>query len=221
MKIIAVGDIHGQFKSLNMFIEKKQPDILIQCGDNTYFWQGKDSKGEIKPKNTKVYLIPGNHEDWDLFEKVVGRLGNTPIEVENNIFLCPIGSSIEVNGKKLLFIGGASSIDKMYRTEGKNWFFQETINSDDISYILSKNESYDIVFSHTCPEVFDIYNKVGIIRKHYDPTTLFLDEILFQRTPSKWYFAHWHEYARGKYLNTDWVCLNKARGAGWWTNVIF
>ena len=33
MKIIIMGDIHADFGALNRFVNKKQPDIILQTGD--------------------------------------------------------------------------------------------------------------------------------------------------------------------------------------------
>jgi predicted phosphodiesterase len=72
MKIIVMGDIHGKFELLNEFISKEQPNIILQAGDNAYYW-GKDNTERIKPQNTKIYMIPGNHENWDMFEERIGN----------------------------------------------------------------------------------------------------------------------------------------------------
>ena len=32
-KIIIMGDVHADFGSLNQFLNKKRPDIILQCGD--------------------------------------------------------------------------------------------------------------------------------------------------------------------------------------------
>ena len=113
MKVVVIGDLHGEFERLNVFIDQEHLDIILQCGDNAYYWKDdKENIGAIKPQNTKIYLIPGNHENWDIIEEKIGRYGKEPIEIEHNIFMCPIGSTLEINGRVILFVGGADSIDK-------------------------------------------------------------------------------------------------------------
>lgn len=123
MKIITTGDIHGRFGDLNELINKKKPGILIQLGDNAYYFSPDSIYGfeKIKPGNCKVYLVPGNHENFDQIEKYVGRRGPDPVEIEPNLFYCPIGSTLEINGKRIMFIGGADSIDKHMRLIGVSW----------------------------------------------------------------------------------------------------
>lgn len=214
-KFLVIGDIHGSFSSMNTIINKKHPDVLIQAGDNAYFWDNKCIKGIIKNNNTKVYMIPGNHEDWNMFEREIGRLGNDPIEVEPNVFYCPIGSTITINDKIIMFIGGAESIDKAARIIGIDWFKEELLTQKDIDFILNRNVKPDIIISHTCPVEFDI-SELGRDDKIGDPTRYVLSILLEQFTPELWIFAHWHAFINGKYRNTRWICLNKVYDTGWW-----
>ncbi len=66
MKILALGDIHGDKDLTRKQAErakKEKVDLVVLCGDLTY--QEKSTEGLIGPflkKNLKVVLIPGNHE---------------------------------------------------------------------------------------------------------------------------------------------------------------
>jgi hypothetical protein len=218
-KLLITGDIHGDFGALNKIITKKSPSYCIVCGDSAYFWAGEHQKCKIKPNNTKIYLLPGNHEDWNLFEKIIGRNGPDPIEIEPNIFYCPIGSSTIINNKTFLFIGGADSIDKQWRTAGISWFSQEVLNEKDLEYIVSRNIKADVIFSHTCPFIFNIFDKLGIYDKLYDPTSRLLDIVWEQFKPKNWFFAHFHGYAQGRCGKTDWKCLNCVPNTKWWVEI--
>jgi Icc-related predicted phosphoesterase len=218
MKILAVGDIHSNFNAFNTLIEVKQPDIVFQCGDNGYFWVGKQAKGLIKPGNSKVYLIPGNHEDWNMYESIVGRHSKHPVEVESNVFYCPIGSIIELNGKRVMFLGGADSIDKRYRTFGYDYFPQEILDQKDLDFVLSQNK-VDIIISHTCPSVFEV-PKYSFTDMVADPTRKVLDIVLEKLKPDLWIFGHWHEFLQGRIDNTNWYGLNKAIDGNWWMDFI-
>lgn len=66
MKILAFGDIHGdsvQAKKLAEKAEKENVDLVVICGDITYFDRSIDNIiGQFKKINKKVLIIPGNHE---------------------------------------------------------------------------------------------------------------------------------------------------------------
>jgi Icc-related predicted phosphoesterase len=207
MKIIVMGDIHGKFELLNEFISKEQPNIILQAGDNAYYW-GKDNTERIKPQNTKIYMIPGNHENWDMFEERIGRHGKDPIEIEKNIFMCPIGSTLEINNQIILFIGGADSVDKSYRLPKISWWEQEILTFKDYEYIEQNVKKADIVISHTCPTYFNVgmhyYDKLN------DPSRRILNLVCQKYEPKIWMFGHWHESLQGTYkeTKTKWIALN-------------
>lgn len=208
IKTIILGDIHGQFNELNKFIERHQPDILIQAGDNAYYWDD-EATGAIKALNTKVYLVPGNHENWDMIEERIGRHGIIPVEVDDNIFYCPIGSSIEIEGNTVLFVGGADSVDKEYRIPGRTWWSQELLTEADVEYVLKNVKKVDIVVSHTCPSYF-MFSNIGydLESKLKDPTRRNMNALLDYYNIKHWYFGHWHQSMRGQFRETMWRCLN-------------
>lgn len=201
-----VGDIHGDFGKLNSLMNTKFPDITIVCGDIAYFWMNNQAIGKIKPKG-KVYLVPGNHEDFMMINDIVGRNKLEPVEVEPNLFFCSIGSSITVNNQKILFVGGADSFDKQQRTMMVDWFPEETLNCIDIDFILDNHSNADIIVSHTAPTEFWVGN-AHWNSKHTDPTRKALSVLLEKYHPSRWYFGHFHEYFIDVYKNTRWKGLN-------------
>ncbi len=235
MKTIITGDIHGDFGPLNNLINRKRPDVVVVCGDfgywsDTLMYQttyGHYSAREydfnislIKNKNSKIYWVPGNHEHWDKLEKEYSRRGLKPIPMKGNenIFYCPIGSSEIINGERFLFVGGADSYDKGYRTEGIDWFKQEILNTEDWAFIIDnyQNQKFDIIISHTCPNLFNLPLNFRP-EKQGDFTRKVLDQFLNIFKPNRWFFGHWHKYMRGQYKNTDWMALDHNRGnSKWW-----
>lgn len=223
LKIMVVGDVHGRWGALNKLIDKKSPDIILQCGDfgywpnfhntetvTTYANRRKrilwDAYG-IKCQNTKIYFCDGNHEDhWELnkFDK--------PTKIYDNIRYMPRGSSITLpDGRNVLFMGGAESIDKWNRTIGYDWFPEETITQKDI-YELTDN-NVDIIISHTCPTEFmtnikDRLNYWVDDTKFIDPSQHALTAVLEKYKPSLWYFGHFHQHMTDCHNNTKWFLLN-------------
>lgn len=212
--VLVVGDIHGRFNDLNVLMNKKKPDVVLQAGDNAYFWENESSEKQIK-SNTHVFMIPGNHEDFNMINDRVGRHGEAPVKLEDRVYYCPIGSTIKLNGKTIMFIGGGESVDKNKRIEGIDWFPDELLNQKDIDYILGRNIKPDIIISHTCPMLFNM-TKARRYDKWGDPTRHALSIFLEEFKPEQWIFSHWHCWLDGKYNNTEWTCLNKAKDTGWW-----
>jgi len=215
-----VGDVHGEFGRLNCWINKKRPDIILQCGDFGYWpnWPAKkrrSRKPEPTPKlkNGKLYFCDGNHEDhWSL-----KALDDT--EVFPNTFYTPRGSTLKLpDGRTVLFMGGADSIDKDIRTLGHDWFPDEIISESDIHSL--PDQKIDIVISHTCPREFEIpYLDEG---KCQDPSRMVLSYILFKYRPKEWYFGHWHFFKQDIYESHDkswqchWTALDRIGGFSRW-----
>ena len=91
-------------------------------------------------------------------------------------------------------IGGAVSIDKMYRTPYVSWWPEEEITYHDIDNALDHlekiNNKVDYVITHE-PSLTDMAH----VSRHcrVDPLSTFFDELSHNITYKKWYFGSLHE----------------------------
>lgn len=98
MKILAASDIHSDTslsKKLADQAKKEKVDLVILCGDLTYFDQSTDNIiGPFVKNKLKVLLIPGNHESVataDFLAEVYGvkNIHGYSVKYENTgIFGC-------------------------------------------------------------------------------------------------------------------------------------
>lgn len=233
--IIICGDIHGYWRYLNTLINKKKPKLILQAGDFGFFphmerkskvrngvrYPGFDPWG-VKARDTKVIFTKGNHEDhdnldlWDELELP---------ELYHNVFYAKNGTTYTLpDGRVVLFMGGAASIDKASRTMGIDWWPQEMISISELYKLENSGLKHvDIIISHTCPQEFNPllnpkrpYN--GWEYKFYDSSQEVLSELLYMYKPSLWYFGHFHVSVDGffKDTNTKWFCLNDVPNTNWW-----
>jgi len=211
MKVYIAGDIHARWIYLNYFFDQNPEDcIILQCGDFGYwphFEKHRIMEFDIRNNNSKIHFCDGNHEDHHSLLKL------TDNEICPNVFYMKRGSTLTLpDGRVVLFMGGADSIDKNSRMMGVDWFPEETMTQKDIMKL--PNTHIDIVISHTCPREIDIQNEFNDItgRKDNDPSREGLSFVLNKYKPSLWYFAHWHCYATGflSGTNTKWTCLDQA-----------
>jgi len=106
---LVVGDVHGNFESLQAIIDKYNPPRIFQVGDFGYW----PDKVEIPKFKIPVYWIGGNHENW-LYLKDIKSM----TYVSDNCIFLPTGTRLTINGKTILFVGGAKSVDWKHRKEG-------------------------------------------------------------------------------------------------------
>jgi hypothetical protein len=213
MRTLIVGDIHNEFGKLNGLINRKHPDLVICCGDFGYWpdvnWASPLSI--IRPQGSTILWCDGNHENhWRLQQR-------DKDEMEPGVIYMPRRSTYTLeDGRVLMFMGGADSIDRDLRTIGVDWFPDEIIKQSDL-YDLP-DIKVDIFITHTCPEEL-----VGEMLKYdsskfADPSPRALSELWKTYKPDLWYFAHWHVYKELDMFGTKCFALGTCSypNKKWW-----
>jgi len=217
MKTLIVGDIHGEWRHLNTLINHKKPDIILQVGDFGWWPHFHNKKGLLprdkrfnqfgiknkQNKLTKIFWIPGNHENWDDLNCISQ---DEPYEIQEGISYCPFGTVIEINDTTILMCGGAESTDKQQRTEGVDWWRSEIITQKEMDNL--PDYKIDIVLSHTIPRSFFKEAKWNWYTERVnDPSTFALDLILEKYKPKRWYSGHFHTFLQKKIKDCYWTSL--------------
>lgn len=221
-KLGIFADIHGAWGDGEDVIKKAIAehgpfDLLVQLGDMGFGFPGV-RPWEYQP-HCPAKWICGNHENFELLHRRdQPNFGYDPYHV-----LWPRGwkgflkrweymprGTIEDG---ILYIGGASSIDRINRTCGVDWWPEENISFEDEERTLSAIEDYDgpihTVFSHTCPTSFSMASVL------YGPefatsNRKFLEHVRQLVKPKRWYFGHFHAEKTGTFEGCDWRCINMA-----------
>ena len=122
------------------------------------------------------------------------------------------GRCYNIQGKNILTLGGADSVDKFRRTEGLSWWKDEAITDEDVSRIDS-NIHYDYVLTHCCPLSVFNENKIYLctLGNIVDDSNLdfHISENKLEQVKNfidfdKWYFAHYHQDI---HINDKFTCL--------------
>ena len=204
MRWFVKGDIHSEMPEIWRFIKKfdlGEGDNIIVLGDFGIFWnkEQNDARYYIKEyekycNGVHLYWIDGNHENFDIIDSWKATK-DKPFDNSEHIHYCPRGLVMDINGKKGLFMGGADSIDKMWRKEGLSWWPQEQIKETDIEGITGY---YDYVFTHCCPYSVFNRNRVflcmhgGETRDITHKSEEVLDKMFSNITFGHHYFGHYH-----------------------------
>ena len=110
------------------------------------------------------------------------------------------GEIYHIDGKKVLVMGGAYSIDKIYRIHNNlRWFPEEQPNQQDKDFCERNLETHhwkvDAVLSHTCPFKYIPRETFipNIDQNSVDNTTeKWLDKIEDNLEYNKWFCGHYH-----------------------------
>jgi Icc-related predicted phosphoesterase len=208
MNTIITGDIHTQWGDLYDLIEVEKPERVLQVGDLGYWPSLPDVWPPKLAFSVPVYFCDGNHEDhWALRDRKSDVL-------YPNVTYMPRGSVMEIDGLRVMFFGGAVSIDKHVRKEGVSWFSEETASQANFAYAMSDDGPIDVVISHTAPVCID-----WVPRDMPDPTSHALQAILEHFKPSRWYFGHFHRHESHMASGCEFTVLNLASEDGWWVKL--
>lgn len=210
--IYITGDTHGQFGRIEEFCERlktSREDILIILGDAGINFSGQkhDSlkKRFLESLPITFFCIHGNHEQRpytiDSYKEKSWHGGTVYYEEEYpNLLFAKDGEVFDLNGKQTIVMGGAYSIDKMFRLiYGYGWWEDEQPSEEIKQYVKAQLDKLgwkvDVVLSHTTPlkyEPVEVFLP-GIDQSKVDKSTEeWLDRIEDRLEYQKWYCGHYH-----------------------------
>lgn len=209
--IYITGDVHRDFSRIEAFCQKFQTtknDILIILGDvgiNYYGKEDNELKKYLQQIPITLFCVYGNHEERPEninTYKLVDRFAGKVFQEEDypNLLFARDGEIYQLNGKSVLVIGGAFSINKEYIMEkGYKWFKDEQPNEKikerTLENIKKHHFQVDYILSHTCPYRYIPQETfyVGIDQAAVDQSTeKFLDLIEQTTDYQEWFCGHFH-----------------------------
>lgn len=171
--LIFLGDIHGNFNYLKWYIKTHDLTdcVIYQVGDFgigfTTEYNDMNTLGDLnrvlKKRNIQMYAIRGNHDNPKFFD---GHLANH----FDNLHLLADYTVIDIEGTKILGLGGAISIDRklrlnemlvgeIYGRKTELYWPEEVFVFDEEK--LKTFENIDVVVTHTAPDFCVPTNKTG------------------------------------------------------------
>lgn len=196
-----IGDTHGKFPQYHKII-KDHPNT-VQVGDmGVGFRRWPHGEWQQNPRydlmvDQNAWFIRGNHDNPHVCRKHSRCIGDGHVE-------------ITAKGNKIMYIGGAYSIDRHYRIEDYSWWPEEEL-SQPVMYALAEKYAEakpDVMVTHECP-----LEVIEHIHSHHfrdnSRTQQFL-QVLFRSNghqPKLWIHGH-HHISFDKVIDgTRFVCL--------------
>ena len=210
------GDTHGDFSRIEKLCYEMKTtldDVIIILGDAGINYYTDSRAVTLKKKLSKlpitIFSIHGNHEERPFniptYTEKEFKEGIVYYEKEYpNLLFAKDGEIYNFNEKRVIVIGGAYSVDKIYRIQrGLNWYVDEQPSDIIKEYVENQLDKIgwkiDIVLSHTAPLKYEHteFFLSGINQNLVDKSTeKWLDIIEDRLTYDKWYFGHYHHYKK-------------------------
>ena len=221
---LVTGDIHGRIQERVDAIDRNlyppNETALICLGDvgfNFYLNRSDTKRKQFAQESGYVfYCVRGNHEErpqnipnmTEYFDMDIHNFVYMEEEFPNIKYLRD-GEEYKFNGHPTLVIGGAYSVDKWFRLDGRpentdlwtGWFKDEQLTIDEMTDIFKKynGQLFDYVLTHTCPISWmpkDLF--ISNIDQNTVDNTM---EIWFEQLKNSivfdnWKFAHFHDNRR-------------------------
>ncbi len=211
--IFITGDTHGdftRFSSKNWEDGKNltKSDFVIILGDFGGLWLNTPDKNEmywlnwLADKPWITLFCDGNHENHIRLNKLQQRnmFGDVVGKVSESIFHLKRGRVYTIDDKKFFCMGGAKSIDKIYRKEYISWWPDEEPNWAELNLGLDNlakhNFEVDYIIAHTCPiSVLKKFNE--IYKESFDAKlenlNKYFEEVCARTKFKQFFFGHFHK----------------------------
>lgn len=217
-RIAITGDCHGERSAVEVWKrewKKKYFSTLIIAGDAGYVWNPFDLKEQKTIKAIDecpfdVLVASGNHENYDVIHKapLEDYCEGKAYRISEKLRYAEHGHFFRINDHPILIFGGAESVDKEGRIEGKSWWSQEIPSYADCNraaenigkycyYLGFKEEPLNII-THTAPD--DIVETLKLSNYDYgrinDPVAKQLTHmrsLLSTTQQIQWFFGHFHK----------------------------
>lgn len=229
--VLITGDTHRVFRRITEFCQMyntTKDDILIILGDVGINYCEDTSDIQIKNKLAQLpitlFCVHGNHEqrpeNITTYKLAQWHGGKVYMEEQYpNLIFAKDGEIYNIGDKNVIVIGGAYSVDKMYRLgRGGKWFPDEQASEETKQYVekqlANRNWKIDVVLSHTLPYQ---YRPVDLFLDFIDQSTVdnsmekWLATLEERLTYEKWYAGHYHcdrvvDHVQIMYRNVEVFC---------------
>lgn len=237
-----IGDTHGltnTYDILSAFIKENVifNEVFIHVGDvGVGFFKWKQDRHELqkidavmRKTNCVLLMIRGNHDNPLYWSDAITTPENANVcqdlQSLTNVELISDYSIRTINNKRILFVGGAISVDRNLRTEGRDYWHDEAIRMYPLD-VFEQDEyaGIDAIITHSNPDflppfgnVYDLFGQElgdDLTKERSYLTALY--NKFNDRHPITHYFYGHHHCANVSYVdNTRFECVDQDTVVEW------
>lgn len=207
-RIIFTGDIHGSLEAKRLsyknFPESRnltKDDYVIICGDFGCIWDGSNCDkywlNWLEDRPFTTLFVDGNHENFPLIYSYSTAIwnGGKIHQIRPSVKHLMRGQIFTLNNMTFFIMGGATSVDKIYRKEGKSWWSEEIPSynemAEGVNNLIKYNNKVDYIITHCLPS--SILDKFDKWCPQHDTLNNYLEKMIVQEVDfKKWFCGHYH-----------------------------
>lgn len=219
MRILAVGDTHGQLNWMDRQVIPVALDNnctrIMQVGDFGFVLRNSTDAARTElgllsellvEAKLDLTFLPGNHENHPALQALAshGPLGpEGHAQVRPRIHYTGRVSAWTWDGIRFAAVGGAASIDKPRLTPGVDWWEEELLTEAEATYAKTLGP-VDGLFTHDSPPCIpmNIYadHIEGVIHRQR------IGDVAQALRPKRWWHGHYHRHLRYPFHYPGGVC---------------
>ena len=156
-RVLLVGDTHANPRWTAFVIDqaaKLEVDLVLQLGDFGYWPRHEPGQrfldtveAVLADYDLPLWFIDGNHEDHLRLRSAELEPGLRPISP--HVSYLPRGTRWDWEATTWLAAGGASSVDRKWRSQGIDWFPLEFMTPEQL--LAAASGPADVVLAHDAP----------------------------------------------------------------------
>lgn len=199
-----VGDWHGDLGWSIKAVKSAARDgvsTLIHVGDVGLDWPGaKRGRYEqrlnsaLAERGVELVASPGNHDCLSNIDKLDVQ-DDGLIIWRSHIKILPKGGRTIIEGLRVGGLGGALSVDKKWRVEGKTWWADEEPTVEQAEKLMAGGD-LDILVCHDVPMGVPVRGSFDLpadLVEYADRTRVLLRKVVDRTGVPNVFAGHWHQ----------------------------
>lgn len=209
------GDLHGDLDWARRAVRAAAHagiKRILQVGDAGFCWPGRKKykfdrqlNNILTERAMDLVFIDGNHDSHT-------ELRSLPVEadglarVRDRILYLPRGARFQYAGMTFGGLGGAYSVDRQWRTQGKDWWPEEEVEKGDVARLAAAGQ-LDVLLTHDVPMNFPgLQGQFELSPGELEQanrTRNLLQEAVDLLKPRHVFCGHWHQRSAGQLDHSD------------------
>ncbi len=204
--IYVTGDTHGDLTRFRTPAMRRlrRGDTLVVLGDFGFVWDGgaaeKKALRWLSRRRYQILFLDGSHENFDRLAQYppVEHAGGSAWQLGKRLYRLQRGGLYTIEGRTLLALGGAESLDRETRQEGVTWWPEELPCAEDYARCDAALEAcggqVDLILTHDAPARLLSFLRLNRDSVLYEENALelYLDGLMKRVRYGRWCFGRYH-----------------------------